>query len=106
MSCPKCGDEYREGFTVCADCGCELTEPPPSKTPPKEDVPLCYLCNVADGPVGETQLGILRAAEIPYLRKYRSESAIARLYTGNSPMGVEIYVRECDLEAARMLLGK
>ena len=24
--CPKCKNEYREGFTVCADCGCELVE--------------------------------------------------------------------------------
>jgi len=24
MWCPKCKAEYREGFTVCADCGCEL----------------------------------------------------------------------------------
>lgn len=24
--CPKCKSEYREGFTVCADCGCNLVE--------------------------------------------------------------------------------
>lgn len=24
--CPKCKSEYREGFTVCADCGCPLVE--------------------------------------------------------------------------------
>ncbi len=24
--CPKCRSEYREGFTVCADCGCALVE--------------------------------------------------------------------------------
>ncbi len=24
--CPKCKNEYREGITVCADCGCELVD--------------------------------------------------------------------------------
>lgn len=24
--CPKCKNEYREGITVCAECGCELVE--------------------------------------------------------------------------------
>ena len=24
--CPKCKNEYREGVTVCAECGCELVE--------------------------------------------------------------------------------
>lgn len=24
--CPKCRNEYYEGFTVCADCGCELVD--------------------------------------------------------------------------------
>ncbi|MBO4980684.1 MAG: hypothetical protein J6C84_02150 [Lachnospiraceae bacterium] len=27
--CPKCKNEYREGFTVCADCGCELVDQEP-----------------------------------------------------------------------------
>ena len=24
--CPKCKNEYREGFTECAECGCRLVE--------------------------------------------------------------------------------
>lgn len=24
--CPKCKNEYKEGYTVCADCGCELVD--------------------------------------------------------------------------------
>ena len=34
--CPKCKTEYREGFTVCADCGSELVEEEPVETPPGE----------------------------------------------------------------------
>lgn len=30
--CPKCKTEYREGFTVCADCGSELVEEEPRDT--------------------------------------------------------------------------
>jgi hypothetical protein len=37
MFCPKCRAEYREGFTVCGDCGTtlvpELPPEPPKETP-------------------------------------------------------------------------
>jgi hypothetical protein len=34
MFCPKCGAEYRQGFTECADCGVPLVyeKPPEPKT--------------------------------------------------------------------------
>lgn len=34
--CPKCKTEYREGFTVCADCGGELVEQEPEKDSEEE----------------------------------------------------------------------
>ncbi len=37
--CPKCREEYREGFTTCIDCGAELTDelPPPEETAGTDD---------------------------------------------------------------------
>jgi hypothetical protein len=34
--CPKCGAEYREGFSVCADCDVELVDAPPAAKPQKK----------------------------------------------------------------------
>ena len=39
--CPKCKTEYREGFTVCADCGSELVKEQPveeRKTSRREEI--------------------------------------------------------------------
>lgn len=33
MICPKCGAEYREGYTRCADCDVDLVPPPPPPGP-------------------------------------------------------------------------
>ena len=34
--CPKCGAEYREGFTLCADCGVALVAQRPEGPPGEE----------------------------------------------------------------------
>ncbi|MCM1026895.1 MAG: hypothetical protein NC432_10700 [Roseburia sp.] len=37
--CPKCKTEYREGFTVCADCGSELVAEQPPEEKAKGSLP-------------------------------------------------------------------
>ena len=37
MWCPKCKHEYREGVTVCADCGSELVDSLPEE--PEAEAP-------------------------------------------------------------------
>jgi hypothetical protein len=34
--CPKCGAEYREGFSECADCGVALVDAPPEPKAPEQ----------------------------------------------------------------------
>lgn len=36
MWCPKCKNEYVEGVTTCADCGCELVDELPEEINPQE----------------------------------------------------------------------
>jgi len=47
MFCPQCGEEYRPGFTECADCNVPLTDQPPQ---PEAD---------AVGRVGDENLDVL-----------------------------------------------
>lgn len=35
MFCPRCMSEYREGFTICSDCGVPLVEALPVETQEK-----------------------------------------------------------------------
>ncbi len=101
--CPNCGAEYRDGFTFCADCHCQLVEQPPKKKKGRA-VEFVWLANAQDGPLGESMIGMLRAFEIPYQTRYEDSGMIAGLYGGKSPSGVDVYVPEDRLEEARALL--
>ena len=77
MICPQCQAEYREGFTVCADCdvplvpqyetGAPLAAPAPPAAPgdPNED-PFCAFWKGDDPRLHAELISILDSADIPH----------------------------------------
>jgi hypothetical protein len=76
MICPECEEEYRQGFTRCADCDVELVpmlpgamvaqakdQPEPGQT---EEDPFCAFWKGEDPRVFAELCGVLVEAGIPY----------------------------------------
>lgn len=60
MWCPKCKMEYREGITVCADCGTELVQ---------ELINLVDLCEIKGEAAADELLGFLDYSGIKKIKK-------------------------------------
>jgi len=114
MFCPKCGAEYREGFTQCADCLVPLVKQPPEAKPKPSPAPpppleLVTVFKSGDPAVLALAKSLLESAEIPFLA--RGEGIQDLVGWGRFPGGanlaigpVEIQVNADDLEQAKTLL--
>lgn len=115
--CPKCGTEYREGITTCYDCdGQPLVSTQPSENPPpKTDWEryfdkdsrdhAAYLQTVASDMEADFIESLLRAYEIPVLRKYRQAGAYLKVVAGTSSLGVDLFVPSSALQRAQEILN-
>lgn len=88
MFCPKCKSEYREGFTVCADCNIALIEELP---PEKEPVFVEY----------EEVLGTYNPADIMIIKSILDAENITYYFNAEHFM----YVRPMA-EPARLMVAK
>ena len=106
MYCPKCGVEYRDGFTECADCRVPLLEGAPPLEPPSRFDPALdpVLALSTNDPVQFAMAkGLLDDAGIPFVVL----GQIATLVTDVDPYlhkHVEILVPRDQEEAVRDLL--
>jgi hypothetical protein len=57
MFCPKCGYEYRTGFTKCSDCGSDLVDEAP---PPRAEEKPCPPPVALYSPSDELELSVIR----------------------------------------------
>lgn len=73
--CPKCGREYREGFSFCVDCQCSLTDDPPETARAllrRGQDGAVLLCEIEDGPKTGLLTALLEGEGIPVLVRYPS----------------------------------
>ena len=109
MFCPRCGDEYRPGFTRCTDCGVDLVEKPPAKIDDAEPFELVTVLETGDQSMIAVARSVLEAANIPCIarnEKLQNLFGWGTIGTGyNVAMGpIRLQVLREDEEVARELL--
>jgi membrane protease YdiL (CAAX protease family) len=113
MFCPECGDEYREGFFECADCGVPLVEELP-ELPEPEHIPDAKLVTVLEtGDPNELAFAesVLEDAGIPFVKLgdgLQGLYALGHLAFGFNPIvgPVILQVSEEHAGAAAQLLAE
>ena len=83
MFCPECKDEFRPGFTHCADCGVDLVEKLPDENDvPEPEAPLGEMKEVWGGRDQETCVFLclaLKQSGIPYRVTQNNQSVFSSI---------------------------
>lgn len=109
MFCPKCGDEYRPGFTRCTDCDVDLVEKRPPNIEDAAPLELVTVLETGDQSMIAVARSVLEAANIPCIarnEKLQNLFGWGSIGTGyNVAMGpIRLQVLREDEAVARDLL--
>jgi hypothetical protein len=107
--CPVCGDEYRAGFSRCADCDVDLVVNPPSEAGPPQPFELATVLETGDQTLIAVAKSVLGSAGIPCIaRNERLQNLFGWGSVGagfNAAMGpIRLQVLKEDEDVARELL--
>ncbi len=108
MFCPKCRDEFREGYTFCKKCNIDLVNELPALESKAANTytqnPETFLISVYDDNQAKVIESLLRAYKIPALRRYNLLGHYFQLYWGLTVFGIEIYIPANALTIAQGIL--
>jgi hypothetical protein len=113
MWCPKCGAEYRPGFTACADCRLPLVDQPPNLVDESNDAAVGRPGHTPDPHRRFVELVRVSALEAPMIvNRLRSEGA-ASANLGAEPIyrsfafteGVPILIADDERDLANEILA-
>ncbi|SRR5258708_16682042 len=104
MKCPKCGSEYREGFTRCTDCDEELIpSPPPEEDDDRSEIELVRVFEGGNPALIAVVKSLFEDAGIEYST---SSENLQELFAYNYAIGPVFFsVRREDEGEARALLA-
>jgi len=97
MFCPKCSEEYRTGFDVCADCGVQLVDEQPEPEPERDrhDIELSTVLETSDAGLIAIAKSLLEDAEIPFM--VRGEHIQDLFGAGRFPGNINVLVGPVEL---------
>ena len=111
MYCPKCKEEYRDGYTVCAECGTRLERgcEPVVKSASVQDGKMeamrpAKLISVENAVHAQMIAGVLEGNGIKCWIRDKESGDYMSVYMGYSVFGKDLYVDEADVKRAEELV--